>query len=92
MSDHAYAAPPMAQDIIKKGESLNLERCIEIALKKQPVIAAAVGNVDVNASLVGQAKSNYYPQINWSSSYNRVFLHQTETLSLQPAQRVHPEG
>ena len=62
----------MAQDIIKKGESLNLERCIEIALKKQPGIAAAVGNVDVNASLVGQVKSNYYPQINWSSSYNRV--------------------
>ena len=61
-----------AQDIIKKGESLNLKRCIEIALKKQPVIAAAVGNVDVNTSLVGQAKSNYYPQINWSSSYNRV--------------------
>ncbi len=61
-----------AQDIIKKGESLNLERCIEIALKKQPVIAAAVGNVGVNASRVGEAKSNYYPQINWSSSYNRV--------------------
>jgi len=52
-------APAMAQDIIKKGESLNLERCIEIALKKQPVIAAAVGNVDVNASRVGEAKSNY---------------------------------
>jgi len=62
----------IAQDIIKKGESLNLERCIEIALKKQPNIAAAVGNVDVNASRVGQARSNYYPQINWSSSYNRV--------------------
>jgi outer membrane protein len=64
--------PLMAQDIIKKGESLNLKRCIEIALKKQPSIAAAVGNVDVNTSLVGQAKSSYYPQINWSSSYNRV--------------------
>jgi outer membrane protein len=62
----------MAQDIIKKGEALNLDRCIEIALKKQPSIAAAVGNVNVNASLVGQAKSNYYPQLDWSSSYNRV--------------------
>jgi outer membrane protein len=61
-----------AQDIIRKGESLNLKRCIEIALKKQPGIAAAVGNVEVNTSLVEQAKSNYYPQINWSSSYNRV--------------------
>lgn len=62
----------MAQDIIKKGESLDLERCIEIALKRQPEIWAAAGNVNVNASLVGQAKSNYYPQIGWSSSYNRV--------------------
>jgi outer membrane protein len=62
----------MAQDIIKKGESLNLKRCIEIALKRQPQIGAAVGNVNVNASLVGQAKSSYYPRIDWSSSYNRV--------------------
>jgi outer membrane protein len=64
--------PALAQDVVNKGETLNLERCIEIALKKQPGIAAAVGNVDVNKSLVGQAKSGYYPQINWSSSYNRV--------------------
>jgi outer membrane protein TolC len=62
----------IGQDIIKKGESLNLERCIWIALKKQPNIAAAVGNVGVNASRVGEAKSSYYPRIDWSSSYNRV--------------------
>jgi outer membrane protein len=61
-----------AEEIIKKGESLNLERCIEIALKMQPNITAAAHNVDVNASRVGQAKSNYYPQINWSSSYDRI--------------------
>jgi len=62
----------MAQEMIKKGETLNLESCIEIALKRQPSIAAAAGSVEVNASLVEQAKSSYYPQINWSSSYNRV--------------------
>jgi outer membrane protein len=61
-----------AEEIIKKGESLNLERCVEIALKMHPNIAAALHNVNANVSRVSEAKSNYYPQINWSSSYNRI--------------------
>lgn len=61
-----------AEEIIKKGEPLNMERCIEIALKMQPTIAAAAYNVSVNQSRVGEAKSNYYPQLNWSASYNRI--------------------
>jgi outer membrane protein len=61
-----------AEDLIKKGDTLDLNQCIEIALKKQPNIVAAMGNVNVNQSRVGQAKSNYYPQINWSSSYSRI--------------------
>jgi outer membrane protein TolC len=61
-----------AEEIIKQGESLNLERCVEIALKMQPNIAAALNNVNASATRVGQAKSNYYPQINWSSSYDRI--------------------
>src|SRR4030067_1203614 len=60
-----------AEDIIKKGESLNLERCIEIALSKQPNIIAAMSTVDVNRSRVGQAQANYYPQLNWSSGYSK---------------------
>jgi len=61
-----------AQEIIKKGESLNIERCIEIALKMQPNILAATGTVRATESRIGQAKSNYYPQVNWSSSYSRI--------------------
>jgi outer membrane protein TolC len=61
-----------AQEIIKKGESLNLERCVEIALKMQPSIVAAAHNVNANVSRIGQSKANYYPQINWSSSYSRI--------------------
>ena len=61
-----------AEDVIKKGELLTLERCIEIALKMQPTIVAAVNTVNINESRVGQAKSNYYPQINWTSSYERI--------------------
>lgn len=61
-----------AEDLIKKGEVLNLERCIEIALKMQPTIMAAANTVNATESRVGQAKSNYYPQIDWSSSYDRI--------------------
>jgi outer membrane protein TolC len=61
-----------AEDLINKGETLTLERCIEIALKMQPTMAAAVNTVTVNESRVGQAKSTYYPQINWSASYERI--------------------
>ena len=60
-----------AQEIIKKGESLNVERCVEIALKMQPNILAATGTVRATESRIGQAESNYYPQVNWSSSYSR---------------------
>jgi TolC family type I secretion outer membrane protein len=61
-----------AEDIIKKGESLNLERCIEIALKRQPVIIAAMSTANANQSKIGEAKANYYPQIDWSSSASRT--------------------
>jgi outer membrane protein TolC len=61
-----------AEEIIKKGETLNLERCIEIALKMQPTIIAASNTVNVNESRVGQAKANYYPWIDWSSNYSRI--------------------
>jgi outer membrane protein TolC len=61
-----------AEEVIKKGESLNLERCVEIALKMHPGIIAARNTIHANESRVGQSKSNYYPQINWSSSYSRI--------------------
>lgn len=61
-----------AEELIKKGDALDLKQCIEIALKKQPNIVAAQGNILVNQSRVGQAKANYFPQVNWSSVYNRI--------------------
>jgi len=60
-----------ADEIIKKDESLNLERCIEIALKKHPNIIAALSTVDISQSKIGQARANYYPQISWSSGYSK---------------------
>jgi outer membrane protein TolC len=61
-----------AEEIIRKGESLNLERCIEIALQMQPDLLAAKSSVNASETRVGQAKASYYPQINWSSSYRRI--------------------
>ena len=60
------------EDFIKKGAQLDLQRCIEIALRKQPNIVAARNVVDVNRSRVGQAQSNYYPQISADASYSRI--------------------
>ncbi len=61
-----------AEEIIKKDELLNLGRCIEIAIKKQPDIMAAFYNVDASKSRVGQAKANYYPQVNSNYNYSRI--------------------
>ncbi|MFA5321342.1 MAG: TolC family protein [Smithella sp.] len=55
-----------------QGAALNLQRCIEIALEKHPSLKASAGAIKVNESKVGQARANYYPQINLSTSYQRV--------------------
>ncbi len=71
----AYAAQSHGRGpevFIKKGETLTLDRCIEIALKNQPNVIAAANNVVAGRSRVGQAQSNYYPQINLSSGYSRI--------------------
>jgi len=64
--------PAGAEEIIKKGELLNIERCVDIAMMKNPTIVAAKGTVGVNESRVYEAKSNYYPQINWTGGYARI--------------------
>jgi outer membrane protein TolC len=62
----------VAETPIKKGETLELEHCIEIALKKHPGIRAAANTLKAGESRVGQAKSGYYPQVSGSASYNRT--------------------
>lgn len=66
-----YPAMPTA-GIIKEGERLTLERCVEIALRNQPNIIAAKSNVFAAESKVGQAESSYYPQVNLSAGYTRT--------------------
>ena len=60
------------EGLITKGETLTLSRCIEIALKKNPTIVAAVNTVDVSRSRVGEARAAYYPQISATGAYSRT--------------------
>lgn len=50
---------------------LTLERCVEIAIQREPLLLAARSAVAASQSRVGQAKASYYPQITWSSNYSR---------------------
>ena len=61
-----------AEELIRKGETLDLQRCIAIALSGHPAIQAAAGTLRAGDSRIGQARSGYYPQLNGSAGYNRT--------------------
>jgi len=64
--------PVMADDsTIKPGETLNLERCINIALQKNPNITLASNTSKLYPSRASEAKASYLPQFNISSGYSR---------------------
>jgi TolC family type I secretion outer membrane protein len=62
----------MAQEKIAPGEILNLRRCVDLALEHHPDIQAATHTVRVGDSVVGQARSNYFPQLNLETNYDRT--------------------
>lgn len=64
--------PAQSHCQIKEGQVLNLRSCVNTALQNHPSIKAAQSNVDVNRSRIGQARANYYPQVNFASSYDRL--------------------
>ncbi len=63
---------PSRGGLIVKDEMLTLSRCIDIALKQNQNIAASVNTVEVNRSRVGEARSNYYPQLSAQAAYYRI--------------------
>ena len=65
------ALSAQGEEIIKAGEVVSLDRCIRIALLKQPSIVAAYFTVEANRSRVGEALSNYYPQLGVSGGFSR---------------------
>lgn len=60
-----------AGGVIGKGETLTVERCVRIALGNHPAIIAGTHAVEATRSRVGQARSNFYPQITLSSGYSK---------------------
>jgi outer membrane protein len=59
-------------ETVEPGETLTLARAIEIGLKNHPNISAGLYTVRANEARTGQAKANYYPQINLSEQYSRI--------------------
>ena len=62
----------LATELIAKGDVLNLQQCIEIALSKHPNINAATSTIRITDSKIGQARAGYYPQLTFQSSYQRI--------------------
>lgn len=76
----AFNSPPPSSSLqepktqisaIREGEELTLERVVEIALQRQPEIMAAQGTVDAGRGRVGQARAQFFPQIDGSVGVSR---------------------
>jgi outer membrane protein TolC len=57
---------------IGQGDTLDLKRCIAIALENHPSLRAARGTLQAGESRVGQARADYYPRITGTGSYSRT--------------------
>ena len=62
----------LAAELIAKGDVLNLQQCIKIALKKHPSINAAASTIRITDSKIGQARAGYFPQLSFQSGYQRT--------------------
>jgi len=67
-----FLPPGPSHAQIKEGQQLNLKQSVAIALQNHPSIKAARSTVDINQSRIGQARANYYPQVNFTSAYDRL--------------------
>src|SRR4030043_1625083 len=73
-----------AAGLITQGDVLNLERCIQSALQNHPSINAAASTVRASESRIGQARANYFPQVTFQSSYQRVGPASLSSLNVDP--------
>ncbi|KJR43374.1 outer membrane efflux protein [Candidatus Magnetoovum chiemensis] len=64
---------PKPVENIKDGTTLNINRCVELAVKNQPAIISALNSIEASRSRVGQAQANYYPQAELSSGYSKTY-------------------
>lgn len=66
-SEEAPSAGKASEEI---GSTLDLEKCLEMTLRRQPGIRAARGQAAASASRVGQAKGGYYPVVDLNAGYD----------------------
>jgi outer membrane protein TolC len=66
-----YSVCAHAQEI-KPAEVMSLDKCIDIALRRNPNIQAARSTVGVNESRIGENKANYYPQVTATGGYTKA--------------------
>ncbi len=59
--------------IIKEGEKLNLDKCIEIALKVHPSIVGSHYAVKAREAQLGQARAGYFPKLDSTAGFARNF-------------------
>ncbi|HOW56701.1 MAG TPA: TolC family protein, partial [Smithellaceae bacterium] len=57
---------------IARDDTLDLKRCLDIAIHNHPNINSAANTIRIIESREGQAKANYYPQLYLSSGYSRI--------------------
>jgi outer membrane protein len=61
---------PGQEGLPPQGKPLNLDQCIELALKYQPNLQASQASIEAQKARVEQALAAYYPQINFNATYN----------------------
>ncbi len=66
-----FAVSAFAENI-DSGEALTLAGAVEIGLKKHPNIAAGMSTVRFNEAKTGEARANYFPQINLTETYSKI--------------------
>ncbi len=66
-----YSPAGISEEAIAPNQALTLERCLELALQSHPSIIVQTNTVNFSKSLVGQAASGFYPQINFAAGFSR---------------------
>lgn len=67
-----FSADVYAEEPSAAVDRLTLQEAIEIALGHHPSLQAAQGTLQVEQALVGEARSNYFPQLNLQTTYTRA--------------------
>ncbi len=86
----AVCVPAAAEDLIQKGETLNLDRAVGIALKKHPSVRAGQGSVAVSEAKKGQAQAGYWPTLDATAGYARYEPVGVQTSTALPSGTPEP--